>query len=157
MDWLTKALKKVLGNEPPPQYGDLDTEEFEVVEGRHGAQKSLLWSEDNEALFTESKPGAVQVTGSNADDDESITVDNTVGGVGLTGATYGTSRYALITAETAQMRFTVSGNAPTTTHGHLLNPGDTIYLDSLADITAFRAIRTGSVSGVLQVSYSGVA
>ena len=98
-----------------------------------------------------------ELTGSNAASHESKTVDNTVGGVALTAGTYGTSIYALITAETAQMRFTVDGTAPTTTVGHLLNPGDTLKLDSLADITAFRAIRTGATSGVIKVTYSGVA
>ena len=99
----------------------------------------------------------VQVKGGNAAAHESVTVDATVGGVALTAGTYGTIIYAFITAETAQMRFTVDGTAPTTTVGHLLNPGDILELDSLSDITAFRAIRTGSVSGVIKVTYSGVA
>ena len=99
----------------------------------------------------------VQVKGENAAAHESVTIADTAGGVALTAGTYGTNIYALITAETAQMRFTVDGTAPTTTVGHLLNHGDTLELDSLADITAFRAIRTGSVSGVIKVTYSGVA
>ena len=99
----------------------------------------------------------VQLTGSNASAHESKTVGATVGGVALTAGTYGTSIYAFITAETAQMRYTVDGTAPTTANGHLLNPGDILKLDSNADIVAFRAIRTGSVSGVIKVTYSGVA
>ena len=96
-----------------------------------------------------------QLTGSNAAVHESLTVDNTVGGVGFTG--HAANIYALITCETAQVRFTVNGTAPTTTVGHLLNPGDTLKLDSNEDITAFRAIRTGSVSGVLKATFAGVA
>ena len=99
--------------------------------------------------------GEVQLTGSNAAVHESLTVDNTVGGVGFTG--HAANIYALITCETAQVRFTVNGTAPTTTVGHLLNPGDTLKLDSNEDITAFRAIRTGSVSGVLKATFAGVA
>ena len=99
----------------------------------------------------------VQLTGSNASAHESVTITNAAGGVALTAGTYGTSIYAFITAETAQMRYTVDGTAPTTANGHLLNPGDILKLDSNADIVAFRAIRTGSVSGVIKVTYSGVA
>ena len=96
-----------------------------------------------------------QLTGSNAAVHESLTVDNTVGGVGFAG--HAANIYALITCETAQVRFTVDGTAPTTTVGHLLNPGDVLRLDSNADIAAFRAIRTGATSGVLKATFSGVA
>ena len=99
--------------------------------------------------------GQVTIPRKDAAVHESLTVDNTVGGVGF--ATHAANIYALVTVETAQVRFTVDGTAPTTTIGHLANPGDTIYLDSNADIDAFRAIRTGSVSGVLKATFSGVA
>lgn len=59
-----------------------------------------------------------------------------------------------MTLETAQIRFTIDGTAPTTSVGHLLNPGEMLKLDSLADITAFRAIRTGATSGSLRCTYS---
>jgi hypothetical protein len=86
---------------------------------------------------------------------ESKTVDATAGGVSLTSGTYSTRRYALITVETAPVRFTVDGTAPVAaTTGHLVNPGDIIKLDSNEDITAFRAIRETSTSGVLKVTYS---
>ncbi len=98
----------------------------------------------------------VAVTGSNAAVHESLTVDATVGGVGFVG--HAANRYAFITCETAQVRFTIDGTAaPTTTVGHLLNPGDILKLDSNADIAAFRAIRTGATSGVLKATFSGVA
>ena len=85
---------------------------------------------------------------------EKITVDNTVGGKALTSGTFGTRRYAYIQVETAPMRFRIDGGAPTTTDGHLVNPGDAIPLDSNEDITAFRAIRTTATNAVIQVTYS---
>src|SRR5689334_9772251 len=84
---------------------------------------------------------------------EKKTVDNTVGGVSLTSGTYGTRRYAVITVDTADIRFTVDGTAPTATTGHLLSPDDVLKLYSAEDIAAFRAIRTGSTNAVLQCSY----
>ena len=99
--------------------------------------------------------GNVTVRGSDAAAYESVTVADSA--IGFTAGTYGTNTRAIITCETAQIRFRIDGTDPTAAEGHLLNPGDTLELDSLADITAFRAIRTGSVSGVIKVSYSGVA
>ncbi len=98
-----------------------------------------------------------QLTGSKAEDYESLTVDNTGGGVAFTVATVGTAIKAFITCETAQVRFTTDGTAPTTTEGHLLNPGDILKLDSNDDILAFRAIRTGATSGVLKATFQEVA
>jgi hypothetical protein len=97
----------------------------------------------------------VQLTGSNAANYESVTVANTA--IGLTAGTYGANIYALITCETAQIRFRIDGTNPTASEGHILNPGDILKLDSNADIAAFKAIRTGATSGVIKVSYSGVA
>lgn len=84
---------------------------------------------------------------------EQKTVDATVGGVALTSATYGTARYAEIDVEVASIRFTVDGTPPTATLGHLVNPNDIIRLTSAEDIAAFRAIRTGSTSAVINCSY----
>lgn len=88
---------------------------------------------------------------------ETLTVDATVGGKGFTAAKITGMTKAFITCETAQVRFTLDGTAPTTTIGHLLNPGDILRLDSAADLVAFRAIRTGATSGVLQGSFGGAA
>lgn len=85
---------------------------------------------------------------------ERLTIDATVGGIALTSGTYGTRRYAHITVETAQIRFRISGSAPTSSAGHLLNPGDSVQLDSAEDIASFRAIRTTSTSGAIEVTYS---
>lgn len=84
---------------------------------------------------------------------EAITVDATVGGKALTGGTYGTKRYATITCETAEMRFTTDGTAPTSTVGHVVSPPDVIELESNEEIVAFRIIRTGSVSGKIYATY----
>ena len=99
-------------------------------------------------------PLPVQLSGSKASEYEAITVDNTVGGKACTTAKVGTSTKAFITVETAQIRFTIDGTAPTTTVGHLLNIGDILELDSAEDIAAFRAIRTGATSGVIHCTYS---
>lgn len=101
---------------------------------------------------TEALP--VQLSGSKASEYEAITVDNTAGGKACTTAKVGKSTKAFITVETAQIRFTIDGTAPTTTAGHLADDGDTIVLDSAEDIAAFRAIRTGAVSATLHCTYS---
>ena len=96
----------------------------------------------------------VQLSGSKAAEFETVTIDNTAGGVALTAAKYVTCIKALISVETAQIRFTVDGTAPTTTVGHILNSGDVLSLTSNEDIAAFKAIRTGTSSGTIQVTYS---
>lgn len=88
---------------------------------------------------------------------ESITVDNTSGGVRLTPAyvlATPHAKAATITVESAQMRWTKDGTAPTTTVGHLANVGTVIQLDNGNDLSKFRAIRTGSTSADLHVTYS---
>ena len=113
----------------------------------------LLYNSSGEPI-DENNPLPMKLSGSKATEYESITVDNTVGGKTCTTAKVGTSTKAFITVETAQIRFTVDGAAPTTTVGHLANEGDIIELDSAEDIAAFRAIRTGSVSATIHCTYS---
>lgn len=87
---------------------------------------------------------------------ERITVDDTSGGVRLTLATWmvtPTAQAATLTVETAQIRWLKDGTAPTSTTGHVANVGTIIFLDSPQELWDFRAIRTGSVSGVIQASY----
>ena len=84
---------------------------------------------------------------------ERLTVDATAGGVSLTIPTAG--RYCNIRLETAQVRFTLDGStAPTTTVGRLLEVGEMLVLESIEEMEAFAAIRTGAVSGVLDIEYS---
>ena len=99
-------------------------------------------------------PVPTKLIGSNAGASEVLTVNNTVGGVGFTGAKITGQTKAFVTVETAQIRFTLDGTAPTTAVGHLLEIGDILKLDSTADLASFRAIRTGAVSASLQCTYS---
>ena len=84
---------------------------------------------------------------------ESLTVDNTVGGVGFTGSSYLPTtgdflgRYAqevicrfYSATLTSSIRFTTDGTAPTLTVGISLKPFEVLMLDNPADIKAFRAI-----------------
>ena len=71
----------------------------------------------------------------------------------LTAATYGLAKRSVITVETAQIRFRTDGTAPTAAVGHLADIGDSVTLESAEDIANFKAIRTGAVSAVLNVSY----
>ena len=80
------------------------------------------------------------------------TIDSTAGGIGVT-APSGAS-FAQFLVETAQIRFTVDGTAPTTTVGRTANPGDTIEI-ATSDWTKFKAIRTGATSGSIQGDYWG--
>lgn len=96
---------------------------------------------------------------------EKITVDNTAGGKALTKATYDPvsrdainnnarqAQRAVITVETAQIRYRYDGGAPTDAVGHILNSGDVVTLIGYAAINQFRAIRTGGTSGVIVVTY----
>lgn len=86
---------------------------------------------------------------------ETLTVDNTAGGVGFTAAKLSPNRGRAVLGplETAQIRFTVDGTAPTTTVGHVLEIGQVLYLDEQKELVNFRAIRTGASSGSLPVTY----
>jgi len=65
------------------------------------------------------------------------------------------SKKAFISCETAQIRFCYCGQNPTAGFGHLMNPGDVVMLEGKA-VQRFKAIRTGSTSGVLMVTYEGM-
>jgi len=82
---------------------------------------------------------------------ETVTVADS--SIGLTAATFDQQRFALITLETAPVRFRLDGSAPTSTVGHLLEVGDILELDSNEQLVAVRFIRTTGVSGSISVSY----
>lgn len=89
---------------------------------------------------------------------ETVTIDDTAGGVSLTSATYapatfGPASRAYISVETAQIRFTYNGTAPTTSLGHILEAGDILIIEGIQHIGNFKAIRTGSTSATIQVTY----
>lgn len=90
---------------------------------------------------------------------EAITVSSTA--IGFTAGTlakasslyYRDVSKAMVTVETAPLRFTVDGaTTPTDAIGHLLNPGDIVYIDG-GDVAKFKAIRTTSTDSAIKVSY----
>jgi hypothetical protein len=82
---------------------------------------------------------------------ESITVAATA--IGCTAATYLDATRAEMTLETAQIRMRVDGTNPTSSEGHLVEVGDIISLRSAKQISQFKGIRTGAVSGVLKATF----
>lgn len=84
---------------------------------------------------------------------ETLTIDDTAGGIPLTAATYGTAHYALITVEDAEIRCRDDGGPPSATVGHSAQAPDVIELESNEQIVAFRAIRTTGTNATIQVSY----
>jgi uncharacterized Zn ribbon protein len=88
-------------------------------------------------------------------DFETITVG--AAAVGLTEAAYTDSegriaKKALMTVETASLRWRCDAD-PTDSVGHLLQPGDSLILNSSSNIKSFKAIRTGN-NAKISVSYS---
>jgi hypothetical protein len=97
---------------------------------------------------------------------ESVTVDNTSGGVKLTptkfelfDSTSGARRQAniaFLSVEGYEIRYMHDpGTAVTSSEGHLAEPGDIIELQSISQVRNFRAIRTGANSATLRVTYFG--
>jgi hypothetical protein len=62
---------------------------------------------------------------------------------------------ALISAENGDFRYKVDGNSPSATEGHLVAAGDIIELGDAVLIQNFKAIRTGTISGKISVTYFG--
>ena len=92
---------------------------------------------------------------------EQVTVDATAGGVGLTDATLKTAGVvgAYCTVEDAPIRINNDG-ATTLTQGGaegspVVYPGERFNIWGQPDLISFRAIRTGGVSGKLNVLYVG--
>ncbi len=83
---------------------------------------------------------------------EAVTVAGTA--IGITASTMiaNSENYAVLTTETATIRFTTDGTTPTATVGHLAPAGSKITLDTASEVNAFRAIRTGGVSASVKVS-----
>ena len=87
---------------------------------------------------------------------ESITVANTA--IGFTAATMKPASgerpdKIVFVIETAQMRYTLDGTAPTTALGLLGEIGDIVVIEGEANANAFQAIRTGGTSAVIQPQY----
>jgi outer membrane receptor protein involved in Fe transport len=116
---------------------------------RHDGDVTTLQTTATGALLT-----STSIIGSLANDDEQLTIDNTVGGISLSPAKYGTSTKAFIQVETAPIRFRINGSAPTSTLGTLLEIGDSLELDSIDDIANFKVIRTTAVNATINCIYS---
>lgn len=89
-------------------------------------------------------------------DFEKLTIDNTVGGIGLTASKLSSTpspKKVIITAEDAQLRYTVDGTTVTSLIGHLMSPLDSLVLEGYSQLNSFRAIRKGATSAVLMVTY----
>lgn len=82
---------------------------------------------------------------------ESLTVADSA--IGFTAATATNAIRALVTAETAEMRFRYDGTDPTASEGHVIRAYETIALEGPQNISQFRAIRTGGVSGTLKTTF----
>jgi hypothetical protein len=91
---------------------------------------------------------------------EAITIDTTAGGKFFTVAKYYNtttqrvvSDYAIVVLETAQIRFTVDGTAPTALVGTPMEISQAWALESFDELKNFRAFRTGDTSGSLKVIF----
>ena len=89
-------------------------------------------------------------------DHEAVTVATTA--IGFTTGTIAPAtgrpaHRALVTLETGQIRFTYDSTTPSTTVGHLLEIGDTLVIEGISNVAAFRAIRTGATSGAIKCTF----
>ena len=71
----------------------------------------------------------------------------------ITSSGMGLATWASCRLETAEIRYTHDGTAPTSSVGTLLEVGDVLTLHTREDVLNFKAIRTGSSSGVLDGTY----
>ena len=80
----------------------------------------------------------------------------TAGTITPTTAAAGSTRpahRAVVTAETAQMRYRYDGTDPTASTGHLLDVGDVLVVEGIVNVQTIRFIRTGATSGTITCSY----
>jgi hypothetical protein len=82
---------------------------------------------------------------------ESITVANAA--IGFTPAKLANASYAFAQLETAPIRYTSDGTAPTSAVGTLMVAGLGLDVCGPEALKAFRAIRTTGNSGTLTVTY----
>ena len=82
--------------------------------------------------------------------DQRLTVADTAGGVQFS-AFHADTTHVYLSLETAEIRVTFDGSAPTSTNGHILPVGyAAVWSKALA--TAAKFIRTGGSSGVIHAS-----
>ena len=85
---------------------------------------------------------------------EEITVSNAV--IGLTSALllgFPQPKGAVLTLETAAIRWRVDGGNPSGAVGHLMSVGDSVVIHGPNNMPNFKAFRDGVVDGVLRVTY----
>lgn len=88
---------------------------------------------------------------------EEITVSTTA--LGLTAATYAASggwpcaQRAVVQVLSAGIRFKLNGDSPTSSTGFAESAGSSFTLDNEAEISGFKAIRSGGADAKLIVSY----
>lgn len=87
-----------------------------------------------------------------ATDFETLAITNAVA-VALTEAKIANKVKAMITVETAEIRWRIDGTAPTTAVGHIGAKGDIIMLTNATDISHFSAIATSATSAALSITY----
>lgn len=84
-------------------------------------------------------------------DFESITVSTNVKNIAAANIDQH-HNFALIECETAAVRYRLDGTGPSSSVGHILNPGDVLELQGLAELSGFGAIRRDSTDATLRVS-----
>ena len=120
--------------------------EISVNRYSRGSAEPVSDSNPLPVRLIEDSTSAAAFTGS-----ETLTVSTTA--LPLTAPKYGSATQALITVETEAIRFWLSGQAPTATTGHAVEPNNAIELTSRAQIEGFRVIRRDSADSTIQVSY----
>lgn len=91
---------------------------------------------------------------------EKLTVDDSV--TVLTASKYfpddgrGSCQRAFITIEGSSMRYLTTGNDPTSTEGHLMQNGSSMFVTGDQNIKSFKIISIGSRTGFIQVTYERV-
>lgn len=99
-------------------------------------------------------------------DYENLTIDDTAGGIAFTASKVINSSNPIETAQLVTftvdcsagtdcpIRMTLDGTAPTTSIGMRAIYRDSVTIYSITNISAFRAIREGATSAILNVTYS---
>jgi hypothetical protein len=94
---------------------------------------------------------------------ENLTIDNTAGGIPFTSSkvtsTTGSANAVTFSIEcsgggtTCPFRMTIDGTTPTTSVGMRLDYGSIVTIYNRTSIIAFRGIREGATSAILNVTY----
>jgi hypothetical protein len=83
---------------------------------------------------------------------ESVTVSNTAVGITTTVAEGFKPAAAVITVETASIRYCVDGTTATSSVGHRADPGDVIELTDRGEVANFSAIRKDGTDATIKVT-----